>query len=95
MLWAIAGTSDGEFSPGREPVLHGEHCGRDTIQWLVEAGFFDRRPHDLPDPSQLHAAQPILAAGGRGLDAPPAEPDFGFPDDAATVADAVKARLDI
>jgi putative flavoprotein involved in K+ transport len=43
------------------------HRGRDTIQWLVEAGFFHQRPRDLPDPSQLHAAQPILAAGGRSL----------------------------
>ena len=43
------------------------HRGRDTIQWLVEAGFFDQRPRDLPDPSQLHAPQPILAAGGRSL----------------------------
>jgi putative flavoprotein involved in K+ transport len=42
------------------------HRGRDTAEWLVEAGFMDQRPRDLPDPSVMHAAQPILAPG-RGL----------------------------
>jgi putative flavoprotein involved in K+ transport len=37
--------------------------GRDTAEWLVEAGFMDQRPGDLPDPSVMHAAQPILAPG--------------------------------
>jgi putative flavoprotein involved in K+ transport len=46
------------------------HRGRDTIAWLVEAGFFDQRPRDLPDPSVMHAAMPIVAAGGRSLSLP-------------------------
>jgi putative flavoprotein involved in K+ transport len=33
---------------------------------MVEAGFFDQRPRDLPDPSVMRAATPILAPG-RGL----------------------------
>jgi putative flavoprotein involved in K+ transport len=37
--------------------------GRETVEWLVEAGFMDQRPRDLPDPSVMHAAQPILAPG--------------------------------
>ncbi len=41
--------------------------GRDSIDWLVEAGFFDQRPRDLPDPSAMEAAQPIVASGGRSL----------------------------
>ncbi len=43
------------------------HRGRDSIEWLVEAGFFDQRPRDLPDPSVMHAAQPIVVPGGRSL----------------------------
>jgi putative flavoprotein involved in K+ transport len=43
------------------------HRGRDSIEWLAEAGFFDQRPQDLPDPAAMHAAQPIVAAGGRSL----------------------------
>jgi putative flavoprotein involved in K+ transport len=43
------------------------HRGGDTIEWLVQAGFFDQRPRDLPDPSVMRAAQPIVASGGRSL----------------------------
>ena len=43
------------------------HRGRDSLEWLVDAGFFDQRPQDLPDPSMINAAQPIVAAGGRSL----------------------------
>jgi putative flavoprotein involved in K+ transport len=43
------------------------HRGGDTIEWLVQAGFFDQRPRDLPDPSAMRAAQPIIASGGRSL----------------------------
>ena len=43
------------------------HRGRDSLEWLVDAGFYDHRPQDLPDPSMINAAQPIVAAGGRSL----------------------------
>jgi putative flavoprotein involved in K+ transport len=46
------------------------HQGRDSVEWLVEAGFFDQRPRDLPDPSVMHEAQPIVASGGRSLSLP-------------------------
>jgi putative flavoprotein involved in K+ transport len=46
------------------------HRGRDSLEWLVGAGFFDQRPEDLPDPAMINAAQPILAAGGRSLSLP-------------------------
>jgi putative flavoprotein involved in K+ transport len=46
------------------------HRGRDSVEWLVEAGFFDQRPRDLPDPSVMREAQPIIAPGGRDLGLP-------------------------
>ena len=48
---------------GRVPF---RHRGRETVNWLVEAGFMDQRPRDLPDPSVMFAAMAILAPG-RGL----------------------------
>ena len=35
---------------GRVPF---RHRGRETVDWLVEAGFMDQRPGDLPDPSVM------------------------------------------
>jgi hypothetical protein len=51
---------------GRVPF---RHRGRESIDWLVEAGFMDQRPRDLPDPCMMRAAMPILAPG-RGLSLP-------------------------
>ena len=51
---------------GRVPFWH---RGRETIEWLAEAGFMDQRPRDLPDPSVMGAAMPIIAPG-RGLSLP-------------------------
>jgi putative flavoprotein involved in K+ transport len=48
---------------GRVPFWH---RGRETVEWLAEAGFMDQRPGDLPDPSVMRAAMPIIAPG-RGL----------------------------
>jgi putative flavoprotein involved in K+ transport len=47
---------------GRAPA---RHRGRDTVEWLVESGFFDQRPQELPDLSVIDAPQPLLAPGGR------------------------------
>jgi putative flavoprotein involved in K+ transport len=52
---------------GRVP---GRYRGRPMFDWLVEAGFFDQRPGDLPDPAMMFVAQPIIAAGGRSLSLP-------------------------
>jgi putative flavoprotein involved in K+ transport len=49
---------------GRAPA---RYRGRDTVEWLVECGFFDQRPRDLPDPSVMAAPQPLLAPGGRSM----------------------------
>ncbi|HET9008313.1 MAG TPA: NAD(P)-binding domain-containing protein, partial [Actinomycetes bacterium] len=51
---------------GRVPFWH---RGRETVEWLVEAGFMDQRPRDLPDPSVMRDAMPIIAPG-RGLSLP-------------------------
>jgi putative flavoprotein involved in K+ transport len=48
---------------GRVPT---PYRGRDTVEWLYEAGFFHQRPADLPDSAMMRARQPILAPG-RGL----------------------------
>jgi putative flavoprotein involved in K+ transport len=47
---------------GRAPA---RHRGRETVEWLVESGFFDQRTADLADPSVICSAQPLLAPGGR------------------------------
>ncbi len=47
---------------GRAPA---EHRGRATVEWLVDLGFFDQRPEELPNPSMVRAPQPLLAPGGR------------------------------
>jgi putative flavoprotein involved in K+ transport len=50
------------------PVREGaRHRGRDTVEWLVECGFFQQRPQDLVDPSVMAAPQPLLAPGGRSM----------------------------
>jgi putative flavoprotein involved in K+ transport len=49
---------------GRAPT---PYRGRETVAWLVEAGFFDQRPQDLPDPSMMRSPNPLLAPGGRSL----------------------------
>jgi putative flavoprotein involved in K+ transport len=51
---------------GRVPF---RHRGRDILEWLLEAGFMDQRPRDLPDPSAMRAPMPIIAPG-HGLSLP-------------------------
>jgi putative flavoprotein involved in K+ transport len=51
---------------GRVPF---RHRGRETVEWLTEAGFMEQRPGDLPDPLVMRAAMPIIAPG-RGLSLP-------------------------
>jgi putative flavoprotein involved in K+ transport len=43
------------------------HRGRDSLEWLVEAGFMDQQPQDLPDPAMIKAVQPIVGSGGHSL----------------------------
>ncbi|MBG6224330.1 putative flavoprotein involved in K+ transport [Arthrobacter sp. CAN_A2] len=41
--------------------------GRDTVRWLDEAGFFEQRPEDLPDPRAVSTVPALLAPGGRSM----------------------------
>jgi putative flavoprotein involved in K+ transport len=42
-----------------------QYRGRSTLRWLQEAGFFDHRPQDLPDPRGVLAPPALLAPRGR------------------------------
>jgi putative flavoprotein involved in K+ transport len=55
------------LATSRAGRLPWRHRDRDTVEWLAEAGFFDQRPQDLPDPSVIHDPQAIVAPGGRSL----------------------------
>src|SRR5215218_239957 len=41
--------------------------GRDVVEWLAEAGFYDQRTQDLEDPDMMRVAPPVVASGGRSL----------------------------
>ncbi len=41
--------------------------GRDIVEWVFDAGWFDERPQDLPDPAMMRARPPIFAPGCRAL----------------------------
>ncbi|MCY7405082.1 MAG: NAD(P)/FAD-dependent oxidoreductase [Cryobacterium sp.] len=49
---------------GRAPA---RYRGKGIYQWLDEAGFFEHRPEDLPDPSVIRAVPPLLGPGGRDI----------------------------
>lgn len=51
---------------GRIPWLY---RGRESLAWLVDCGFWDQRPQDLPSPADTRLSVPLLA-GGRSLDLP-------------------------
>jgi putative flavoprotein involved in K+ transport len=51
---------------GRVPWLH---RGRESLAWLVDCGFWEQRPRDLPSPADTRLPVPLLA-GGRSLDLP-------------------------
>lgn len=44
--------------------------GRELLGWLVDAGYWAQRPSDLPDPTVMHLAQPIIGSGGHSLGLP-------------------------
>ncbi|MFB0840316.1 NAD(P)-binding domain-containing protein [Arthrobacter sp. E44] len=41
--------------------------GRETVRWLDEAGFFEHRPEDLPDPRLVRAVPALLAPRGQNM----------------------------
>jgi len=50
---------------GRYPWLY---RGREFLGWLVDCGFWDQRPEDLPSPADTRLANPLVGSGGRSLD---------------------------
>jgi putative flavoprotein involved in K+ transport len=50
---------------GRYPWMY---RGRQLISWLVDCGFWDQRPEDLPSPADTRLPIPVVASGGRSLD---------------------------
>jgi putative flavoprotein involved in K+ transport len=50
---------------GRYPWLY---RGREFLGWLVDCGFWDQRPEDLPSPADTRLANPVVGSGGRSLD---------------------------
>jgi putative flavoprotein involved in K+ transport len=50
---------------GRLPWMY---RGRQLIGWLVDCGFWDQRPEDLPSPADTRLPIPVVASGGRSLD---------------------------
>lgn len=55
------------LSTSRVGRVPSPYRGRNSFEWLAEAGFFDQRPMDLPDLSMINDPQPVIAAGGRSL----------------------------
>jgi putative flavoprotein involved in K+ transport len=47
---------------GRSPR---RYRGRDVFDWMVDMGGYETTPAELPDPTQLHAAQPQISGVGR------------------------------
>jgi putative flavoprotein involved in K+ transport len=52
-------------SASRVARLRRRYRGRDTLEWLLPAGFWDQRVESLPDPSQRLAPQPLTSGVGR------------------------------
>ena len=52
------------LSTSRVGRMPRRYRGRDTMAWLVQVGFLDERPEDLPDPALTRAAQPLVSGVG-------------------------------
>ncbi len=56
------------ISPGRAPSMPRRVGGRDTVDWLLDAGFFEQTPADLPSPAARLGPNPLVTGGGGGHD---------------------------
>ncbi len=56
------------ISPGRAPAMPRRVGHRDTVDWLVDAGFFEHTPADLPSPAARLGPNPLVTGGGGGHD---------------------------
>jgi putative flavoprotein involved in K+ transport len=55
------------LSTSRVGRLPWTYRGEQLLRWLVDCGFWDQRPEDLPNPADTRAAIPVVASGGRSL----------------------------
>jgi putative flavoprotein involved in K+ transport len=57
------------ISPGRAPSMPRRVAGRDTVDWLLDAGFFEHTAANLPSPAARLGPNPIVTgrAGGHDL----------------------------
>jgi putative flavoprotein involved in K+ transport len=53
------------LSAGRAPAMPRRVAGRDAIDWLIDAGFFEQTPADLPFPEARLSPNPLVT-GRRG-----------------------------
>jgi putative flavoprotein involved in K+ transport len=53
------------LSASRVSRVRRRYRDRDILEWLAEAGFFEQRVEDLPDPAMSRAAQPLASGLGR------------------------------
>ncbi|MFE5671056.1 flavin-containing monooxygenase [Agromyces sp. NPDC056523] len=56
------------ISPGRAPSMPRQVAGRDTVDWLMEAGFFEHTAADLPSPAARLGPNPVVTGRGGGHD---------------------------
>jgi putative flavoprotein involved in K+ transport len=52
------------FSTSMVARIPRKYRGRDIMEWLLDMGFFDTRPQDVPDPAMLHMKPPQLTGVG-------------------------------
>lgn len=53
------------LSAGRAPAMPRRVAGRDAVDWLLDAGFFEQTPADLPSPEARLSPNPLVT-GRRG-----------------------------
>ncbi|GAA2044714.1 NAD(P)/FAD-dependent oxidoreductase [Agromyces tropicus] len=56
------------LSAGRAPAMPRRVGGRDGVDWLIDAGFFEQTTADLPTPAARLAANPLVTGQGGGHD---------------------------
>ena len=54
--------------PAAWAAMPWHYRGRELLGWLVDCGFWDQRPEDLPSPADARLPNPLVASGGRSLD---------------------------
>lgn len=56
------------LSAGRAPAMPRRVAGRDAVDWLIDADFFEHTPAELPTPGARLGPNPIVTGRGGGHD---------------------------